>query len=90
MLSSVPSTALSVNFTVTSPVPLFITTLVTVVAFEKMVSPFAEDIDWSICDPKLKNLFTDLKDSFIATTKDINGLSVKQWLDREDSNNFTI
>ena len=57
---------------------------------EAGVSPFAEDIDWSICDPKLKNLFADLKDSFIATSKDINGLSVKQWLDREDSKNFTI
>jgi dTDP-4-dehydrorhamnose 3,5-epimerase len=57
---------------------------------EAGVSPFAKDIDWSICDPKLKNLFTDLKDSFIATSKDINGLSVKQWLDREDSKNFTI
>ena len=57
---------------------------------EAGVSPFAEDIDWSICDSKLKNLFADLKDSFIATSKDINGLSVKQWLDREDSKNFTI
>ena len=57
---------------------------------EAGVSPFAEDIDWSICDPKLKNLFADLKDSFIATSKDINGLSVKQWLDREDAKNFTI
>lgn len=57
---------------------------------EAGVSPFAKDIDWSICDPKLKNLFADLKDSFIATSKDINGLSVKQWLDREDSKNFAI
>ncbi len=57
---------------------------------EAGVSPFAEDIDWSICDTKLKNLFADLKDSFIATSKDINGLSVKQWLDREDAKNFTI
>ena len=57
---------------------------------EAGVSPFAVDIDWSICDPKLKNLFADLKDSFIATSKDINGLSVKQWLDREDAKNFTI
>jgi dTDP-4-dehydrorhamnose 3,5-epimerase len=57
---------------------------------EAGVSPFAKDIDWSICDPKLKNLFADLKDSFIATSKDINGLSVKQWLEREDSKNFTI
>jgi dTDP-4-dehydrorhamnose 3,5-epimerase len=57
---------------------------------EAGVSPFAKDIDWSICDPKLKNLFADLKDSFIATSKDINGLSIKQWLDREDAKNFTI
>ena len=57
---------------------------------EAGVSPFAEDIDWSICDSKLKNLFADLKDSFITTSKDINGLSVKQWLDREVSKNFTI
>ena len=57
---------------------------------EAGVSPFAEDIDWSICDTKLKNLFADLKDSFIATSKDINGLSVKQWLAREDAKQFTI
>jgi dTDP-4-dehydrorhamnose 3,5-epimerase len=57
---------------------------------EAGISPFANDIDWSICDPKLKNLFLDLKDSFITTNKDINGLSVKNWLQREDSNNFTI
>ena len=30
---------------------------------ESGVSPFAQDIDWSICEPKLKNLFFDLKDS---------------------------
>jgi dTDP-4-dehydrorhamnose 3,5-epimerase len=59
---------------------------------EAGVSPFAEDFDWSICDPKLKNLFHDLKDSnaFIATSKDINGLSLKQWLDREDAKQFSI
>jgi len=57
---------------------------------EACVSPFAEDIDWSICDPKMKNLFFDLKDSFIATQKDINGLSVKQWLDSNNTNNFKL
>ena len=57
---------------------------------EAGVSPFAEDIDWSICDPKMKNLFFDLKDSFIATQKDINGLSVKQWLDSNNANNFKL
>jgi dTDP-4-dehydrorhamnose 3,5-epimerase len=57
---------------------------------EAGVSPFAQDIDWSICDPNLKNKFFELKDSFIATPKDINGLSVKEWLSRADANNFTI
>ena len=31
-----------------------------------------------------------MKDSFIATPKDVNGLSVKGWLSRADANNFTI
>jgi dTDP-4-dehydrorhamnose 3,5-epimerase len=57
---------------------------------EAGVSPSAQDIDWSICDAGLKNKFFELKDSFIATPKDINGLSVKEWLSRADANNFTI
>lgn len=57
---------------------------------EAGVSPFADDIDWSICDPKLKNLFFDLKDTFITTMKDINGLSVEKWLARKDAKNFSI
>ena len=36
------------------------------------------------------NKFFKLKDSFIATPKDINGLSVKEWLTRKEANNFTI
>jgi len=57
---------------------------------EAGISPFAQDIDWSICDAGLKNKFFELKDSFIATPKDINGLSVKEWLSRAEANNFTI
>ena len=57
---------------------------------EAGISPFSEDIDWSICDSNLNNNFFKLKDLFIATPKDINGLSVKDWLLRQDSNNFTI
>ena len=57
---------------------------------EAGVSPFAQDIDWSLCDADLKNKFFALKDSFIATSKDINGLSVKEWLSRQEANNFTI
>jgi dTDP-4-dehydrorhamnose 3,5-epimerase len=57
---------------------------------ESGISPFAEDIDWSICDSILKNMFFELKDSFIATAKDINGLSIKEWLSRKESNYFNI
>ena len=56
---------------------------------EAGVSPFAEDIDWSICDADLKNKVFELKDTFIATPKDINGLSVEEWLSRPEANNFT-
>jgi dTDP-4-dehydrorhamnose 3,5-epimerase len=57
-------------------------------ACEAGVSPLAADIDWSICDPTLKNLFFDLKDSFITTSKDINGHSVSSWLKTADAANF--
>ena len=57
---------------------------------EAGVSPFATDIDWSICDPKLKNLFFDLKDSFITTSKDINGHSLSSWLKTADAANFKL
>jgi dTDP-4-dehydrorhamnose 3,5-epimerase len=57
---------------------------------EAGISPFSEDIDWSVCDSNLKDKFFKLKNSFITTPKDINGLSVKEWLNRPDANNFTI
>jgi len=57
---------------------------------EAGISPFAQDIDWSICDADLKNSFFELIDSFIATSKDINGLSVKEWLSRKEAENFSI
>jgi hypothetical protein len=31
-----------------------------------------------------------LKDKFIATPKDINGLSFNDWLSRKEAQNFTI
>lgn len=59
-------------------------------ACEAGISPFATDIDWSICDPKLKNLFFDLKDSFITTSKDVNGHSLSSWLKTADTANFKL
>jgi dTDP-4-dehydrorhamnose 3,5-epimerase len=55
---------------------------------ESGVSPFATDIDWSICDSKLKNLFFDMKDSFITTSKDLNGHSIESWMSSSDAENF--
>ena len=57
---------------------------------EAGISPFASDIDWSICDPKLKNLFFDLKDSFMTTSKDVNGHSLSSWLTTADAANFKL
>ena len=57
---------------------------------EAGISPFASDIDWSICDPKLKNLFFDLKDSFMTTSKDVNGHSLSSWLKTADASNFKL
>jgi dTDP-4-dehydrorhamnose 3,5-epimerase len=57
---------------------------------EAGISPFATDIDWSICDLKLKNLFFDLKDSFITTSKDVNGHSLSSWLKTADAANFKL
>lgn len=57
---------------------------------EAGISPFATDIDWSICDPKLKNLFFDLKDSFITNSKDVNGHSLSSWLKTADAANFKL
>ena len=57
---------------------------------EAGISPFSEDIDWSICDLNLKDKFFELKDAFIATPKDINGLSVKEWLFKSNAHSFII
>ena len=57
---------------------------------EAGISPFADDIDWSICDSNLKDKFFKLKDSFIATPKDIHGLSVNEWLSKPEANKFIL
>jgi dTDP-4-dehydrorhamnose 3,5-epimerase len=56
---------------------------------EAGISPLVPDLDWSLCDAKLKNLF----DNIVPTTpfiseKDRNGLSMSAWTSDERSNNF--
>lgn len=56
---------------------------------EAGISPFAEDIDWSLCDQELKNIFDQVsRKTELITIKDRNGFSCKEWKRSENSNNF--
>ena len=56
---------------------------------EAGISPLAEDIDWSLCDPHLKEIFCEIASSTrLMTDKDRNGLSVSAWERDERSENF--
>ena len=53
------------------------------------VSPLAEDIDWSLCDQRLRKVFLEIAPSTsLITDKDRNGLSVSAWQEDERSSNF--
>jgi dTDP-4-dehydrorhamnose 3,5-epimerase len=56
---------------------------------EAGISPLAEDIDWSLCDPDLRETFHEIASSTrLITDKDRNGLSVSAWEKDERSDNF--
>lgn len=56
---------------------------------EAGISPLAEDIDWSLCDANLKQLFDSIVPSTsLITDKDKKGLSVNDWTSDERSTNF--
>lgn len=55
---------------------------------EAGICPFAEDIDWSLCDKLLKKSFDELKSKAIISEKDKNGLTLEQWTNDPRSNNF--
>ena len=58
---------------------------------EAGISPLAEDIDWSLCDPHLKEVFCEIASSTrLMTDKDRNGLSVSAWERDERSENFVL
>jgi len=46
--------------------------------FEIGISPFANDIDWSICDPHLKEEFNQITSPLI-TEKDKYGMALSDW-----------
>ena len=56
---------------------------------EAGISPLAEDIDWSLCDPALKRLFDEVAGATdLITDKDRNGFTVAGWANDERSDNF--
>jgi dTDP-4-dehydrorhamnose 3,5-epimerase len=56
---------------------------------EAGISPFAADIDWSLCDPDLREKFAELSsDDPVITDKDRYGMSVTEWSQDERSLNF--
>lgn len=58
---------------------------------EAGISPLAEDIDWSLCDPPLREVFCEIASSTrLMTDKDRNGLSVSAWERDERSENFVL
>ena len=58
---------------------------------EAGISPYAADIDWALCDARLKKVFDGIAAATpLVTEKDRNGFSLAQWLKDERSNNFTM
>ncbi|MDP9364574.1 MAG: dTDP-4-dehydrorhamnose 3,5-epimerase family protein [Chloroflexota bacterium] len=56
---------------------------------EAGISPFAPDLDWSLCDQNLKGTVDDLADSDpLITDKDRHGFSLGAWERDERSANF--
>ncbi len=57
---------------------------------EAGISPITEDIDYSICNEKLKTEFKNLLSSpkLVISEKDKNNNSISEWQRKEESNNF--
>ena len=56
---------------------------------EAGISPLAKDIDWTVCEPTLKDLFDSIAPlTSLISDKDKNGLSINEWNCDERSNNF--
>jgi dTDP-4-dehydrorhamnose 3,5-epimerase len=56
---------------------------------EASISPLASDIDWSICEPGLRQSFAALIPGIsLITEKDRNGHSLAAWIQNPNSDNF--
>lgn len=56
---------------------------------EAGISPLSPDIDWSLCDPELRAIFSEhAADSSLMTDKDRNGFTVDGWRRDPRAENF--
>lgn len=56
---------------------------------EAGISPLAEDLDWSLCDPELSTAFARLiGEGAVISEKDTAGLTLSAWVDDPRSENF--
>ncbi len=59
-------------------------------AGEVCISPFAQDLDWSLCDKNLAQIYEKtLSSSDLIAEKDRAGLSLEQWQESESFSKFT-
>ncbi len=58
---------------------------------EAGISPLAADLDWSLCDPKLKTIFDNIVSSNpLISPKDKDGMILNCWLNDQRSDQFTF
>jgi len=56
---------------------------------EAGISPLSKDLDWSLCDPKLKKGFDEIQEyGAIISDKDRDAPSFNDWMEDERSKNF--
>ncbi|MCC6312612.1 MAG: dTDP-4-dehydrorhamnose 3,5-epimerase family protein [Thermomicrobiales bacterium] len=56
---------------------------------EAGISPLAADLDWSLCDPALRDAFlANARDAGLMTDKDRNGFTLGDWAADSRSDNF--
>jgi dTDP-4-dehydrorhamnose 3,5-epimerase len=56
---------------------------------ETSISPLADDLDWSLAEPGLRLLFSDVaRNSELLTDKDRNGFTIEEWSKDPRSANF--
>ncbi|MBN1846615.1 MAG: dTDP-4-dehydrorhamnose 3,5-epimerase family protein [Sedimentisphaerales bacterium] len=58
---------------------------------EAGINPRSQDLDWSLCDPDLKELYNRIVSSTdLISTKDDQGFSLKQWSQNKNADRFVF